>query len=60
MNCPRGLSLTYDHCKRKPELVDVGLLLEYARKQSAAGTIDGLGNLSGANSHGWWSHSDAL
>ena len=40
MNCPKnssGLSLTYDHCKRFPELVDVELLLEYARNQSAAG-----------------------
>ena len=34
MNCPKGLSLTYDHCKRRPELVDVGRLLEYARNQS--------------------------
>ena len=52
MNCPvdkPGLSLTYDHCKRMPHLVNVSLLLEYARNQSAAGTIDGLGNLSGTN-----------
>ena len=39
----------YDHCKRMPHLVNVSLLLEYARNQSAAGTIDGLGNLSGTN-----------
>ena len=52
MNCPKnssGLSLTYDHCKRFPELVDVELLLEYARNQSAAGTIDALSNLRGTN-----------
>ena len=33
--------------KRYPERVDVKLLLAYAREQAAAGTIDGLGNLSG-------------
>ena len=47
-NCPPGgLTLLYDHCKRYPELVDVDLLLGYARAQSKAGTIDALGNLSG-------------
>ena len=50
MNCPPGgNTLLYDHCKRYPELVDVDLLLKYAREQSKAGTIDALGNLSGTN-----------
>lgn len=49
-NCPPGgLTLPYDHCKRYPEIVDVDLLLDYARAQSKAGTIDALRNLSGTN-----------
>jgi hypothetical protein len=42
------IATTDDHCKRSPELVNVDLLLDYAREQAALGTIDALGNLSGA------------
>ena len=32
-NCPSGRTLSYDHCKRHPELVNVSALLEYAKDQ---------------------------
>jgi len=44
--CPEGQTLTYDHCKTKPDWVNVSVLLDYARHQADAGEIDGLGNLS--------------
>jgi hypothetical protein len=44
--CPDGMTLGYDHCKQHPEYVDVDLLVEYARNQSALGTIDNVSNLA--------------
>jgi len=47
-NCPSGgLVVTYDHCKRHPERVNVSSLLEYARVQAGKGSIDPLSNLAG-------------
>ena len=45
--CPAGKTLLYDHCKRWPEIVDIELLLSYAREQAAEGTIDPLSNFKG-------------
>ena len=46
--CPKNATLGYDHCKQNPEYVDVSLLVDYARQQSALGTIDNVGNISSA------------
>eukprot|EP00756_Hemistasia_phaeocysticola_P000166 Hpha_TRINITY_DN10115_c0_g1::TRINITY_DN10115_c0_g1_i1::g.131432::m.131432 len=46
-NCPAGLTLTYDHCKRHPDVVNVSALLSYAREQATLGTIDPLESLAG-------------
>ena len=45
--CPAGDTLEYDHCKNNPEYVDVDLLVEYARTQSALGNIDNTSNIAG-------------
>ena len=43
--CPANTTLTYDHCKRHPELqMDISLLTAYADKQAAAG--DGVEHLA--------------
>ena len=48
--CPPGDTLAvYDHCKVQPNVTsDPAPLVAYARAQDAAGTIDGLGNLTNA------------
>jgi poly(3-hydroxybutyrate) depolymerase len=41
--CPPNKTLDYDHCKRTPSLeANVSLLVAYAERQAAAGTIDSL------------------
>jgi hypothetical protein len=45
--CPPGRTLTYDHCKRHPEMVNVSALLAYAHAQAARGLIDPLQHLRG-------------
>jgi hypothetical protein len=44
--CPPNTSLGYDHCKHHPENIDTSLLLSYARRQGAAGTIAPLATLA--------------
>ena len=45
--CPTGTSLGYDHCKRNPEVAsNVSLLVEYAKRQAAAGTVAPLDTLA--------------
>ncbi len=44
--CLPGETLKYDHCKQNPEWVDVDLLVEYAREQSALGNIDNVSNIA--------------
>ena len=46
--CPEGMTLAvYDHCKKTVSNTnDPTPLLEYAKRQSAAGTIDDLANLT--------------
>ena len=46
--CPAGQTLTYDHCKRTPSLEsnNVTLLVNYARAQAKAKTIDPLSELA--------------
>lgn len=36
----------YDHCKQNPEYVDVDVLVDYARNQSALGNIDDVNNIT--------------
>jgi poly(3-hydroxybutyrate) depolymerase len=45
--CPVGRTLTYDHCKRHPEVVQVPTLVARARAHAAAGRIDALASLAG-------------
>jgi hypothetical protein len=45
--CPPGTTLGYDHCKRHPEVAqNISLLVEYARRQAAEGTIAPLTTLA--------------
>jgi len=44
--CPKNTTLEYDHCKQNPEYVDVDVLVDYARNQSALGNIDDVNNIT--------------
>jgi hypothetical protein len=41
------MTLTYDHCKRHPAIVDLNKLIGYAQEQANLGTIDPTTNLKG-------------
>ena len=45
-NCPGEKTVKYDHCKWNPYVVNVSLLLDYARSQDALKTIDPLSNFA--------------
>lgn len=45
LGCPPNTTLTYDHCKVYPDIVEVDKLVEYARTLAAAGKIDALEHL---------------
>ena len=47
VGCPQNSTLEYDHCKQNPEYVDVDLLVDYAKEQSAIGTITGYRMVNG-------------
>ncbi|CAK0848914.1 unnamed protein product, partial [Prorocentrum cordatum] len=55
-----GSKPPYDHCKSKPGIVNVSQLVEYAKDEAAAGSIDDLSNLKSARVYLFEGTEDSL